>query len=151
MRKGSVGRPEAPGFLVHLVRLVRLVRLVILAFLVGACGGPTPEEMASLAAKGYYEHLMRGEYREFLEGKEFQPLDTIGTIDRMEEHEVNLRQFMAQQEEVHHGIREVRISNARTDTTLKVTNVFLVLCFGDSVNEEIVVPMVERQGRWKMK
>ena len=47
-----------------------------------SCGGATPEEMASLAAKGYYEHLMRGEYRQFLEGKEFQPLDTIGTIDR---------------------------------------------------------------------
>ena len=81
-----------------------------------SCGGATPEEMASLAAKGYYEHLMRGEYRQFLEGKEFQPLDTIGTIDRMEEHEVNLRQFMAQQEEAHHGIREVRISNVQTDT-----------------------------------
>ena len=79
-----------------------------------SCGGATPEEMASLAAKGYYEHLMRGEYRQFLEGKEFQPLDTIGTAQ-------------------------------------KVTNVFLVLCFGDSVNEEIVVPMVERQGRWRMK
>ena len=132
-----------------------------------SCGGATPEEMASLAAKGYYEHLMRGEYRQFLEGKEFQPLrgeyrqflegkefqplDTIGTIDRMEEHEVNLRQFMAQQEEAHHGIREVRISNVQTDTAQKVTNVFLVLCFGDSVNEEIVVPMVERQGRWRMK
>ena len=86
-----------------------------------------------------------------LEGKEFQPLDTIGTIDRMEEHEVNLRQFMAQQEEAHHGIREVRISNVQTDTAQKITNVFLVLCFGDSVNEEIVVPMVERQGRWRMK
>ena len=64
---------------------------------------------------------------------------------------MNLRQFMAQQEEVHHGIREVRISNVQTDTAQKVTNVFLVLCFGDSVNEEIVVPMVERQGRWRMK
>ena len=116
-----------------------------------SCGGATPEEMASLAAKGYYEHLMRGEYRQFLEGKEFQPLDTIGTIDRMEEHEVNLRQFMAQQEEAHHGIREVRISNVQTDTVQKITNGFLVLCFGDSVNEEIVVPMVERQGRWRMK
>jgi hypothetical protein len=34
---------------------------------------------------------------------------------------------------------------------LQYTNVFLVLCFGDSVNEEIVVPMVERNGNWRMK
>ena len=132
-------------------RLVGLVLLVFLVVLGGGCGGATPEEMASLAAKGYYEHLMRGEYRQFLEGKYFVPLDTIGTIDRMEEHEVNLRQFMAQQEKEHHGIREVRISNAKTDTVQKVTNVFLVLCYGDSINEEVVVPMVEREGKWRMK
>ena len=130
---------------------MRKVFLGIAACLLLACGSGTPEEMASLAAKGYYEHLMRGEYRQFLEGKDFQALDTIGTIDRMKEHEINLRQFMAQQEKTHHGIREVRISNAQTDTIQKVTNVFLVLCFGDSINEEIVVPMVERQGRWRMK
>ena len=132
-------------------RLVGLVLLVFLVVLGGGCGGATPEEMASLAAKGYYEHLMRGEYRQFLEGKYFVPLDTIGTIDRIEEHEVNLRQFMAQQEKAHHGIREVRISNAKTDTVQRVTNVFLVLCYGDSINEEIVVPMVEREGKWRMK
>ena len=130
--------------------LVTLLFTFYLSFFT-SCGSGTPEEMASLAAKGYYEHLMRGEYRQFLEGKDFQPLDTIGTINRLEEHEVNLRQFMAQQEKDHHGIREVRISNAQTDTIQKVTNVFLVLCFGDSINEEIVVPMVERQGRWRMK
>jgi hypothetical protein len=125
--------------------------LGLAACLLLACGGGTPEEMASLAAKGYYEHLMRGEYRQFLEGKDFQALDTIGTIDRLKEHEINLRQFMAQQNKEHHGIRGVRVSNAQTDTIQKVTNVFLVLCFGDSINEEIVVPMVERQGRWRMK
>ena len=130
---------------------MRKVFLGLAACLLLACGSGTPEEMASLAAKGYYEHLMRGEYRQFLEGKDYQALDTIGTIDRMKEHEINLRQFMAQQDKEHHGIREVRISNAQTDTIQKVTNVFLVLCFGDSINEEIVVPMVERQGRWRMK
>lgn len=130
---------------------MRKVFLGLAACLLLACGSGTPEEMASLAAKGYYEHLMRGEYRQFLEGKDFQALDTIGTIDRLKEHEINLRQFMAQQDKEHHGIREVRISNAQTDTIQKVTNVFLVLCFGDSINEEIVVPMVERQGRWRMK
>ena len=131
-------------------RLAFLDFLVVLVFLV-ACGGGTPEERASLAAKGYYEHLMRGEYRQFLEGKDFQPLDTLATIDRMAEQEINLRHFLAQQEKEHHGIREVRVSNAETDTIQKITNVFLVLCFGDSISEEIVVPMVEREGRWRMK
>ena len=63
----------------------------------------------------------------------------------------NLRQFMARQEKEHRGVLEVRVSNATTDTVQQFTNVFLVLCFGDSTNEEIVVPMVERNGAWRMK
>jgi hypothetical protein len=58
---------------------------------------------------------------------------------------------MALQQKNHRGIREVRISNAKTDSLEKYTSVFLVLCFGDSTNEEVVVPMVEQQGRWRMK
>ena len=58
---------------------------------------------------------------------------------------------MAQQNRDHHGILDIRISNVTTDTVLNYTNVFLVLCYGDSVNEEIVVPMVERNGSWRMK
>ena len=57
----------------------------------------------------------------------------------------------SQQQAQHRGIREVRVSNAKTDTAQKYTAVFLVLCFGDSTNEEVVVPMVEREGRWRMK
>jgi hypothetical protein len=27
----------------------------------------------------------------------------------------------------------------------------LMLCYGDSTTEEVVVPMIERDGRWMMK
>ena len=63
----------------------------------------------------------------------------------------NYRQFMEAQQKDHNGIREVRIVRAKTDTLQHYTNVFLTLCFGDSTNEEIVVPMVENEGRWRMK
>ena len=119
-----------------------------LSLLIG-CSQPTPEELASLAAKGYYDHLIRGEYEQFLEG-----VDIRENMDR-EDYRSQLldcyQQFMAQQQTAHRGILDVRVSNAKTDTIQKYTNVFLVLCYGDSTNEEIVVPMVERQGRWRMK
>ena len=113
-----------------------------------ACGNPSPEELASIAAKGYYKHLVNGEYEAFLEGKE--GADSLPD-DYREQLLTSYRQFMAQQNRDHHGILDIRVSNATTDTTLNYTNVFLVLCFGDSVNEEIVVPMVERNGSWRMK
>ena len=127
---------------------MRYLPLIFLFLLLAACSGPTPEELASLAAKGYYEHLLHGEYDGFLEGK--CGADSLPD-DYREQLLTAYKQFMYQQEQVHHGIREVRIANAKTDTIQNYTNVFLVLCFGDSTNEEVVVPMVENHGRWRMK
>ena len=125
-----------------------LIGLFFSLLLLGSCAGPTPEEMASLAAKGYYEHLIRGEYEEFLEGKALA--DSLPVVYRMQLLDA-YKQFIAQQESSHHGIHDVRVVNARTDTLQHYTNVFLVLCFGDSTNEQIVVPMVHRNGTWRMK
>ena len=125
-----------------------LLAFILALLLFMACANPSPEEMASIAAKGYYNHLVNGEYEAFLEGKE--GADSLPD-DYREQLLTSYRQFMAQQNRDHHGILDIRISNAVTDTVLQYTNVFLVLCFGDSVNEEIVVPMVERHGSWRMK
>ena len=46
---------------------------------------------------------------------------------------------------------EVRVSSARTDSVAGYTQAFLILCFADSTQEEVVVPMVEHAGRWRMK
>ena len=130
--------------------LVGIVGLFVFLGMLGmSCGNPTAEEMASLAAKGYYEHLIHGEYEQFLQGK-------VGLNKHSEEEywnqlRDNCHQFVHQQEQAHRGIHEVRVVNAKTDTLQKYTNVFMMLCFGDSTNEEIVVPMVELDGRWYMR
>ena len=113
-----------------------------------ACSSPTPEELAALAAEGYYRHLMAGEYEQFLEGR--AGADSLPD-DYREQLLAGYRQFMAQQQRDHQGIRDVRVTSATTDTVAGHTNVMLVLSFGDSIDEEIVVPMVERNGKWKMK
>ena len=128
---------------------MRKLPLILLIVMLAACGNPSKEELASLAAKGYYDHLIRGEYEQFLEG--------VDQRERMTDDDYHSQlldcyeQFMAQQTTAHRGILKVRVSNAKTDTIQKITNVFLVLCYGDSTNEEIVVPMVERNGSWRMK
>ena len=128
---------------------MKKVAVIVLLAVLAACGSATKEELASLAAKGYYDHLIRGEYEQFYEGMDQRALsDEPNYRSQMLD---NLRQFMARQEQEHRGVLEVRVSNAATDTVQQFTNVFLVLCFGDSTNEEIVVPMVERNGAWRMK
>ena len=124
-------------------KLICLVVLVIVA----ACSSPTKEELASLAAKGYYQHLIDGDYDHFLEGREFA--DSLPADYRSQLID-GYSQFLAQQQ-ARGGIREVRISRAFTDSTQQYTSVLLMLCYGDSTTEEVVVPMVERAGRWMMK
>ena len=134
---------------------MRKFAVIVLLAVLAACGTATKEELASLAAKGYYDHLIHGEYEQFYEGMDQRTLsDGTALSDEAAYRSQmldNLRQFMARQAQEHRGVLEVRVSNATTDTVQQLTNVFLVLCFADSTNEEIVVPMVERQGTWRMK
>ena len=122
---------------------------VILAFLaLCACSLPTPEEMASLAARGYYEHLLKGEFDKFLDGKAGS--DSLPEAYR-EQLIAGYKQFLSQQNNLHNGINEIRVINAKRDTILNYTNVFLMLCFGDSTNEQVSVPMIEYNGSWRMR
>ena len=134
---------------------MKKLAVIVLMTVLAACGSATKEELASLAAKGYYDHLIHGEYEQFYEGMDQRTLPDGTTLSDEAVYRSqmldNLRQFMARQAQEHRGVLEVRVSNATTDTVQQLTNVFLVLCFADSTNEEIVVPMVERHGAWRMK
>jgi hypothetical protein len=122
--------------------------LVFLIPLLAACSSPSKEELAALAAKGYYQHLVDGEYEHFVDGRLMA--DSLPADYRSQLIE-GYKQFIAQQQATHGGISEVRVSRAFTDSTTHYTSVLLMLCYGDSTSEEVVVPMVERNGRWRMK
>ena len=120
-------------------------------FLFTSCGGdnaPSREDIAAKAAKAYYDSLLAGGYAYFSSG--FIGTDSLPPHYK-EQLLVNAKQYIIEQKKQHNGIEGVKVVTAKTDSVTKVTNVFLTLCFGDSVNEEIVVPMIEKDGLWKMK
>ena len=80
----------------RLADLVRLAWLVILVAIV-ACGDVSKEELASMAAKGYYDHLIQGEYEQFLEGSDMLPEDAAYRSQLLD----NYRQFMEAQQKDH--------------------------------------------------
>ena len=128
-----------------------LIVIAVMMLLLVSCGGdngPSREDIAANAAKAYYDSLLAG-------GSAFFSAGFIGT-DSLPPHYreqlvVNAKQYILEQKKQHQGINGVKIVTAKTDSVTNVTNVFLTLCFGDSVNEEIVVPMIEKNGVWKMK
>ena len=126
----------------------KLVYLILIVIVVACSTGVSREEQAALAAKGYYTHLVQGEYEQFVEGRFMA--DSLPADYRSQLIE-GYKQFVAQQLEARKGIQEVSVSRAYTDSLAGYTNVLLILCYGDSTTEEVVVPMVERDGRWMMK
>ena len=126
----------------------KLVYLILIVIVVACSTGVSREEKAALAAKGYYTHLVQGEYEQFVEGRFMA--DSLPADYRSQLIE-GYKQFVAQQMEARKGIQEVSVSRAYTDSLAGYTNVLLMLCYGDSTTEEVVVPMVERDGRWMMK
>ena len=126
----------------------KLIYLILIVIVVACSTGVSREEQAALAAKGYYTHLVQGEYEQFVEGRFMA--DSLPADYRSQLIE-GYKQFVAQQLEARKGIQEVSVSRAYTDSLAGYTNVLLMLCYGDSTTEEVVVPMVERDGRWMMK
>ena len=145
IRPASPPRPSRPNSPTSPTRLLALFALTLLL----SCSSPlSPEQQAALAAEGYYRHLLAGEYDQFLEGR--AGADSL-PADYREQLLTGYLQFMAQQQDKHGGITAVSVSNVRTDSLDRYTSVFLLLSYGDSTQEEIVVPMVEHNGSWRMK
>lgn len=127
----------------------KILTALLLAALLQACKeAPKAEEMAAQTAKTYYEMLMRGDYDLFVDGT-YRP-DSIPASYR-EQLVDNAKMYVGQQQEEHRGIRQVKVAGAQVDTARHRGDVLLVLSYGDSTSEQIVVPMVCQDGVWYMK
>lgn len=109
---------------------------------------PTQEELAGQAAKEYYDHLLADDYEAFLSGK--ADADSLPQDYRVQLL-ATVKQYKQALEQSHDGITKVTISSVRHDDTQPMMHAFLLLHFKDSVKEEIIVPMVLREGQWKMR
>ena len=132
---------------------VQKCAMPLLFLLVCACSSNlTPEEKALEEAKQgaekSYQALLDGRYEDFLEGR--ARMDSIPNAYR-EQLITSYKQYILQQRKVHGDINSIQVSNARIDSTQHLIQVFLILNYADSLQEEIVVPMIEHNGEWKMK
>jgi len=125
---------------------VRTLVAIITLCLLAACSHSPSRDEAGEQALAYYQALLDGRYADFVAG-----LDTGDSIDTdyRTQLEANARLFMERQQQEHAGIRSVRLLSTRGDSLTAQS--FLVFCFGDSANEQVVVPMVKRGNRWLMR
>lgn len=122
---------------------------LFVAMVIVACTSSLDEgEVAARAAKQYYDYLLQDNISSFVDGH-YRP-DSIPDTYR-EQLITNTKMYVNQQNEEHRGIKDIRIVDTKTDMQKHAANVFLVLSFGDSTSEEIVVPMVESGGVWYLR
>lgn len=133
------------------VRKITHRLLLGIILMVASCGKSEKTDdgmIAAHAAKLYYENLIRGKGDQFLDGTDMP--DTIPD-DYRRQLLKNFEQFCVRQKEEHKGIDSVSINHAEFFEKDSTASVFLLLHFGDSTTEQIVVPMLKKKGLWIMR
>lgn len=109
---------------------------------------PDPGYYAGIAAKGYYDMLLEGRYDEFVEGQNMPHRIPEGYRQQLV---LNAKMFVEQQKNEHRGMKAFQILDAKADTAHHIADVYLSVTYGDSTKEQIIVPMVEVEKKWKMR
>ena len=109
---------------------------------------PDPGYYAGIAAKGYYDMLLEGRYDEFVEGQNMPHRIPEGYRQQLV---LNAKMFVEQQKNEHRGMKAFQIPDAKADTVHHLADVYLSVTYGVSTKEQIVVPMVEVEKKWKMR
>ena len=134
------------------MKQVSLSILIAVALLLAACGEKKKNvdqgKLAAKAAKHYYEQLLKGDYEAFL----YNENRTNNLPDNYRKQLLlNLKQFVAQQDSVHHGIDSITLGASHFSAKDNTASVFLLFCYGDKTTEQVVVPMVKEHGKWILR
>ena len=104
--------------------------------------------IAAEAAKHYYENLISGKYKQFLEG-----MNLPDKLPKSYERQMleNFKAFAKRQDKQRKGIKKVSIRSVKFFAKDSTASAFLLLHYGDSTTEQVVVPMLKKRGLWYMR
>lgn len=103
---------------------------------------------AATFAKGYYERLIEGNYEGYVDALNYPGSIPSGYRQQLV---LNARLFTEKQKSLHGGWVAVDIAGCDVDSLSSTAQAVLYLCYADSTREKVVVPMVERSGRWYIR
>jgi hypothetical protein len=149
-RKGNSVFPVLIGRLIGSMVIIFLIPYLSIVFF--SCSSPSPEEVARadamVAAQHGYDLLLEGDYEGFSychAGMERCPASyRQQMVDAY-------KMYIDRERRAHKGISHAKATRAEMDSTLNLMQVFMLLTFADSTQEEIVVPVVQHEGQWKLR
>lgn len=130
-------------------RLIYATMLVAMVAIAGCSKREVNGNMAAATfAKGYYERLIEGNYEGYVDALNYP--DSIPSGYR-QQLVLNARLFTEKQKSLHGGWVAVDIAGCDVDSLSSTAQAVLYLCYADSTREKVIVPMVERSGRWYIR
>ena len=122
---------------------------IVFLLMVCACGSKATEKQAvEKAVTESYDALLAGRYADYvamLAGASSR------SADYNEQLAANAAMFIEEQQRLHTNIVDVRVADVRVDHGASKAQAFVVMCYGDSTNEEIVLPLVKEDNVWKVQ
>lgn len=127
----------------------KLLYIFVALLAVSACQkAQDPKEVVAKVAQTYYDSLLAGNVKYYVEGTFMTDSIPAGY---KEELETNMKMFIGQQQAEHQGISSAKVTDVSVDTATNTANVYMTLTYGDSTSEEVLVPMVEKNNVWYLR
>lgn len=135
--------------------LTRVACIVALMISLGACRGAKAEEerdshtLLETDVEAMYNHYIQGEYAVYVD--QMESLDDKPESYRKQMADL-MKQRHRQQEEDHNGgPASCRVKDLKIDSDGRYCEAYIVVNFKDSTEEEILLPLVLRNDKWRLK
>ena len=126
------------------------VVIAALVLLLTSCGEGTVTE------RQHVEEAVLLSYTTLLDGRYADYVSLLAgaskrSADYNEQLAANAAMFIEEQQRLHTNIVDVRVADVKIARDGAKAEAYVVLCYADSTNEEIVVPVLKEQGTWKVR
>ncbi|MCD8305926.1 MAG: hypothetical protein LUC49_04610 [Prevotella sp.] len=121
---------------------------VVVAFLSSCKKEIKTEDVVKGVAEQYCAYLLGGDYGAYVDAT--YRTETLGEDERTELID-NLKMFAAQQQKERQGITKAEVSKVEVSADDDTADVFLLITYGDSTQEQVLQPMVKRGGLWYLR
>lgn len=106
------------------------------------------EQLVANTALLYCQYLIDGKYDDFVAGIDQRVQPAAGYTEQLRD---NAKMFVAAQAKTRGGLVGIDVAGAEVSPKEHTAAAFILLHYADSTMEQVVLPMVERDGVWLMR
>ena len=125
------------------------IAFAIAVVMMAACSRTVDQEqLVANTAMLYCQYLIDGKYDDFVAGIDQRVEPAAGYAEQLR---ANAKMFVAAQAKTRGGVVGINVTGAEVSPKEHTAAAYILLHYADSTKEQVVLPMVERDGVWFMR